>query len=157
MMAWDVRSATAADLETIVDFNQQMALDTEGKALERSILEPGVRRALTEPGLARYFVVEDDEGGAPTVVGQLMLTEEWSDWRNGRFLWIQSVYVAPSHRRRGVYQALHRQVEELAKQQGDVCGIRLYVEVDNEVAKRTYERLGMSACAYRMYEQLLER
>ena len=155
-MTWSVRAAQTGDLHTLVAFNQQMALDTEGKQLDEAILTAGVQRALGDSSLARYFVVEDAAGaGGPEVVGQLMLTEEWSDWRNGRFLWIQSVYVRPSHRRRGVYRALHDHVVDLAAADADVVGVRLYVETENEVAQSTYADLGMSRCGYFMYEQLV--
>lgn len=149
MANWTVRSAVLDDHETIVDFNQTMALDTEGKTLDRPTLSAGVQRLLEEPRLGRYFVVED----AGEVVGQLMLTEEWSDWRCGRFLWIQSVYVAPTHRRRGVYRALHAHVAEEAAREADVCGVRLYVELDNGGAQQTYAQMGMRECDYRMFEQ----
>ncbi len=151
-MMWDVRAARAEDLKTLVAFNQHMALDTEGKRLDEAVLEAGVRRVLADERLARYLVVEDQGNG---VVGQLMLTEEWSDWRNGRFLWIQSVYVAPSHRRRGVYRALHEPVARLAAADDDVVGVRLYVETENLAAQLTYEGLGMKRCGYLMYEQLV--
>jgi ribosomal protein S18 acetylase RimI-like enzyme len=154
-MTWTVRAATPADLLTLVAFNQQMALDTEGKQLDEAVLTRGVRRALADASLARYFVVEDDDGERPQVVGQLMLTEEWSDWRDGRFLWIQSVFVVPSHRRQGVYRALHDHVVALASEDDDVVGVRLYVETENKVAQQTYEGLGMERCHYFMYEQLL--
>jgi ribosomal protein S18 acetylase RimI-like enzyme len=155
-MTWTVRAAEAGDLSTLVAFNQQMALDTEGKALDEAVLTAGVQRALADARLARYFVVEDEDGPeGPAVVGQLMLTEEWSDWRNGRFLWIQSVYVRPSHRRRGVYRALHDHVVAMAAMDADVVGVRLYVETDNSVAQSTYADLGMQRCGYLMYEQLV--
>ena len=152
-MVWSVRAAKPEDLDTLVAFNQQMALDTEGKVLEEARVRAGVGRALAEPRLARYFVVEAAQSGDVQVVGQLMLTEEWSDWRNGRFLWIQSVYVRPSHRRRGIYRALHEHVMAMAAADDEVVGIRLYVETENTQAQKTYEDVGMQRCHYWMYEQ----
>lgn len=148
-----VREATLEDAALLVAGNQAMALETEGKELDPERLSAGVRAALQRPERARYLVAE--RGGE--VVGHLMLTEEWSDWRNGRFLWIQSVYVFPGHRRRGVYRALHRAVTEEAARAGDVVGVRLYVEKENHVAQRTYGELGMTECDYRMFELELPR
>lgn len=143
----DVREARAEDLETIVGFNAAMALETEGRELDRSILTAGVRAILEDPGKGRYWVATVD--GA--VVGQLMVTYEWSDWRNGMFLWIQSVYVRPDHRRGGVFTALYRHVERASRAPGS-CGLRLYVHDDNDRAHGVYRRLGMEACAYRVFE-----
>jgi GNAT superfamily N-acetyltransferase len=104
-----------------------------------------------EPGQAFYLVAERD--GA--TVGSLMITTEWSDWRNADFWWIQSVYVRPGERRAGVYTALHRDVRRRARAAEDVCGLRLYVERDNAAAQAAYEELGMEAPPYRMYEETL--
>jgi GNAT superfamily N-acetyltransferase len=146
-----VRPAAPGDRDAIVEFNLAMALESEGRALDRERLARGVERALGDAGIGRYLVAE---AGAETA-GSLLLTNEWSDWRDGWFWWIQSVYVAPRHRRRGVYRALHERVREEARRAGDVVGLRLYVERDNRGAQRTYARLGMSETAYRLYEELL--
>lgn len=146
-----VREATLADHATICAFNQAMAEESEGRILDEETLARGVRAVLEDPGRGRYLVAER-EG---QVVGQLMLTYEWSDWRNGLFWWIQSVYVAPEARRSGVYRALHERVLSLAGESGEACGVRLYVEQDNHVARATYERLGMQPARYGMYEQML--
>ena len=134
-----IRDATTSDAATIIDFNAKMAKETEHKELDRALLEPGVRRALADPGLARYWLAVEDDG---TPLGQLMVTWEWSDWRNGPFFWIQSVYVREEARRRGVYRALHEHCIEVARREGAV-GVRLYVEPNNARAIATYARLGM--------------
>ncbi len=144
-----IRPATLADLEVLVRFSAAMARETEGRALDLKRLRKGVRAVLASKRHGRYLVAES--GAA--VVGQLLLTSEWSDWRNGVFWWIQSVYVEPSARRRGVYQTLHKHVVREARERGDVCGVRLYVEKDNVAARTAYAGLGMTATAYRIYEQ----
>jgi len=147
---YTTRPAVAEDAETIARFNQAMAMETEGKTLDPETLGRGVRRVLDEPAHGRYLVAED-EGGA--VVACLMITYEWSDWRNAQVWWIQSVYVSPAHRRKGVFRRLYQAVRELGEAAG-VCGYRLYVERENVRAQRTYEDLGMRLADYLMYEQL---
>ena len=144
-----VRPATPADLDVLVRFSAAMARETEGRALAPARLRKGVRAVLESSGRGRYLVAE---AGA-RVVAQLLITYEWSDWRNGVFWWIQSVYVDPSARRRGVYHTLHEHVVREARERGDVCGVRLYVEQDNVKAQTAYAGLGMTATAYRIYEQ----
>ena len=134
-----IRDARPDDAATIVDFNLRMAWETEQRRLDRALLEPGVVRALADPSLARYWLAVND---ADQPLGQLMVTWEWSDWRNGQFFWIQSVYVAEDARRQGVYRALHEHAVAEAKDAGAV-GVRLYVEPHNERAIATYARLGM--------------
>ncbi|MDP2343199.1 MAG: GNAT family N-acetyltransferase [Deltaproteobacteria bacterium] len=146
-----VRDALPFEADTLIAFNQAMASETEGRALDPAILGAGVRRLLADPALGRYFVAVD---GDHQVIGQIMVTTEWSDWRCGHFYWIQSVYVAPAVRRRGVYAALHQHVVNHARMRGDVVGVRLYVEPHNERAKKTYESLGMSK-TYDVMEQPL--
>jgi GNAT superfamily N-acetyltransferase len=145
-----LRDARPDDESTIVAFNRALAHETEHKDLAIDVVTRGVRRVLVDPARGRYFVAVVDDA----VVGQLMITREWSDWRDGWFFWIQSVYVAPAHRRRGLYRALHAHVVDVARAQGDVCGVRLYVEPDNERARRTYLALGMSH-TYDVMEQPL--
>lgn len=147
-MSVTIREATQDDRERIVLFNQALARETEGRILDRRVLDAGVRTMLSEPMRGRYVIAEQDG----EVVGQLAITVEWSDWRNGEIWWIQSVYVAKSHRRRGVYGGLHGHVRELAAASG-VAGIRLYVERDNTAARSTYEGLGMHESPYVMYEE----
>ena len=125
-----------------------MAEETEGRHLDLMRLGRGVARALTDRSRGRYLVAERDG----EVVGALFVTLEWSDWRNGWFWWIQSVYTSPAERRTGVYRALHEQVLAEARAAGDVCGVRLYVERENESAQTTYARLGMRRTGYLLYE-----
>jgi ribosomal protein S18 acetylase RimI-like enzyme len=143
-----IRDATEADLATVVAFNQRMAEETEGRRLRDDRIGAGVAAVLGDPSKGFYLIAE--RGGH--VVGQLMVTYEWSDWRNGTFFWIQSVYVPPEARRTGVYRALYDAVNARAAARGDVCGVRLYVERDNDIARKTYEALGMRHAVYDMYE-----
>lgn len=130
-----------------------MAKETEGKDLTVSVLSAGVQWLLQNPEHGFYFVAEI--GGEPA--GCLMVTSEWSDWRNGLFWWIQSVYVKPQHRRKGIYRSLYKHVKQLARERGDVCGFRLYVEKENLNAQKTYQSLGMRETPYRMFEEPLQR
>ncbi len=143
-----VRAAAAEDLDLLVFGNQTMARVTEGRELDEETLRAGVLSALQDPSKARYLVAEM----AGRAVGQLMLTLEWSDWRNGTFWWIQSVFVDETARRQGVYRALHDHVVGLAKKEPAVCGVRLYVERDNATAIATYRALGMKTCDYDIME-----
>ncbi len=143
-----VRDATPSDVSIIVEYNARMAGETEGKRLDEAVLSRGVRRALDDPSRGRYLIAQIE--GEP--VGQMLVTREWSDWRDGWFWWIQSVYVVSDFRRRGVYRGLYVHLYEEAKATSDVCGLRLYVERENQTAMKTYESLGMVDAGYRLYE-----
>ena len=143
-----VRPATTNDLAVLVEFNAGLARETEAKELDRATLERGVAALLTDPKKGRYFVAEHDG----VVVGALCITYEWSDWRNAVFWWIQSVYVRPDARRRGVYTALYRDIQMRARESSDVCGLRLYVDHDNSRAQAVYAALGMHESHYRFFE-----
>ena len=143
-----IREARADDAAVIARFNIAMALETEARHLDEPTVQRGVAGGLARPDLCRYHLAELD--GA--VVGQLMITYEWSDWRNGVFWWIQSVYVDPAYRGRGVFKQLYRHVESMARAAGGVCGLRLYVEHENAAAQRCYQQLGLKATGYRIYE-----
>ena len=143
-----VRPATLDDLRTLVEFNAAMALETEGMTLDLECLRAGVAAVLDGDSRGFYFVAED----SGRVVGQLLITTEWSDWRNAYFWWIQSVYVTPEFRRRGVYRNLHNHVLVESRVQGDVCGLRLYVDRDNSVAQRVYASLEMRRSHYDLWE-----
>jgi ribosomal protein S18 acetylase RimI-like enzyme len=143
-----IRDAQADDLAWLAESALAMAWETERKRLDADTVRAGIATGLADPAKARYFVTE--RGGARA--GTLMLTGEWSDWRNGAWWWIQSVYVVPAHRRQGVYAALYRHVEALARETADVVGLRLYVEHENDPAQRTYHALGMRDTGYRIYE-----
>lgn len=146
-----VRQATAAEAVRIADFNRAMAMETEGLALDEKTVAAGVVALMGHPERGFYLVAEV-EG---VVAGCLLITYEWSDWRNKMFWWIQSVYVKPEQRGHGVYSALDAKVRELAAREGDVCGFRLYVHKGNARAQEVYRSLGMEETAYIVYEDML--
>lgn len=145
---WTIRKAETQDIDIIARFNIEMAMETERKHLTPEIITGGVTRLMENPRFGFYIVAEWE--GA--VQASLMITYEWSDWRNGLFWWIQSVYVTPSARRRGGFRAMYQAVMEMAHETLDVCGVRLYVEKDNDSARQTYLSMGMNECHYSMYE-----
>lgn len=147
-MAITIRPATLTDRDRLVVWNAAMAWETERKRLDPDTLRRGVERALADPARGRYFLAE--RGDEPA--GSLLITTEWSDWRCADWWWIQSVYVEPAHRRQGVFAALYRHVEALARADAGVCGLRLYVEKENAAAQRTYAALGMADAGYFMFE-----
>ncbi|MBD3290542.1 GNAT family N-acetyltransferase [candidate division KSB1 bacterium] len=146
-----VRKATITDAEHIIKFNIAMAKETEDKALPLEKITAGVMRLLEKPEHGFYLLAEK-EG---QIAGSLMITYEWSDWRDGLFWWIQSVYVKPEFRRTGIYRSLYTHVKMLAEKDGTVCGFRLYVEKENFIAQKTYRSLGMQKTNYIIYEQLV--
>ncbi len=147
----NIRIAKFGDADSLVEFNQAMALETEGKRLDTETLRNGVRAIFQDENKGFYAVAEND--GA--IVGGLMVTFEWSDWRNAWFWWIQSVYILPESRGQGIYRRLYDFVKEKADERGDVCGFRLYVEAENERAQRVYEKLGMQKSHYLMFEEMI--
>ena len=149
-MKIDIREATPGDATTIAGFNQRIAEETEGKSLDADVILAGVSRLFADPSRGRYWLAEVDG----TVVGQTMVTYEWSDWRNGNVWWIQSVYVSKEFRRRGVFSALYAAVRDAAHADKDACGIRLYVEKSNERAQATYRALGMEGDTYLVMEAM---
>jgi ribosomal protein S18 acetylase RimI-like enzyme len=148
-MPLTVRRAIADDAPIVIEFNRLLALESEGKVLDLEVLAAGVAAGLADPEKALYFVAED-EG---EVVGQLMLTREWSDWRNGWIWWIQSVYVRADARRGGVFRTLYAHVHAAAVADPQVIGLRLYVEHENHSAQQTYARLGMERTGYLVLER----
>jgi ribosomal protein S18 acetylase RimI-like enzyme len=148
-MPLTIRRASAADTDVLVAFNQALAQESEGKSLDPNVLRAGVAAGLTDPAKALYFVAEDNG----TVLGQLMVTTEWSDWRNGWMWWIQSVYVRPEARRAGVFRTLYEHVYQAACAEAGVIGLRLYVEHANDSAQQTYRRLGMDQTGYLVFER----
>ena len=145
------RFARTEDASTLAGFNLAMAFETEAKTLVEREARSAVEAVLRDP--VHGFYVVADAGGE--IAGALLVTYEWSDWRNGRFWWIQSVYVRPEHRRRGVYRTLYAFVRDEARSRGGVVGLRLYVERENIPAQRTYAALGMSESPYHIYEEML--
>jgi GNAT superfamily N-acetyltransferase len=146
--AMNIRKARLTDAAIIADFNTRLAWETEKLKLDAPTIRRGVRAVLSNATKGIYFVAEV-EG---TVVGQLLITYEWSDWRNGNFWWIQSVYVAAEHRQSGVFRRLFDRVEQLAQSRRDACGLRLYVEKSNQRAQLTYAMLGMTKTHYEIFE-----
>src|SRR5579859_5465263 len=120
-MPMRVREASLADADTVIEFNRLLALETEGKALALELLTPGVKACLADPAKGRYFLGEEDG----SIIGQMGISYEWSDWRNGMFWWIQSVYVRPEARRRGVFRTIFEYIQEAARREPDVIGLRL--------------------------------
>ena len=145
-----IRLAEAADIGTIVDFNMALCRETEGRDLDRAIVSEGVRRFVSEPTRGRYFVAMI--GGE--VVGQTAHTFEWSDWRNGEIWWIQSVYVHPRHRGSGVFRELFAHIRKLGELDAECCGVRLYMERENDTARQSYQRLGFGETGYEVLELL---
>tara|TARA_B100001123_G_C15193999_1_gene980614 strand:+ start:778 stop:1233 length:456 start_codon:yes stop_codon:yes gene_type:complete len=142
------RKGTLADTETIVQFQKNMALETEGKTLQEFAIKSGVTEVIKDTQKGTYLVAEY-EGH---IIGSLLITYEWSDWRNGWFWWIQSVYVKSEWRRKGVYSHLYDEVKKLSSGVKNICGIRLYVEKENIIAQTVYKKLGMHNTKYLLYE-----
>jgi ribosomal protein S18 acetylase RimI-like enzyme len=144
-----IRLATPADAAVLIEFNAAMARETEGKDLLPEVIGAGVHSLLANAAAGFYVIAE-----AERVLAALMITKEWSDWRNGSFWWIQSVYVRPEARRQGIYRRLYRHVQEMAAKDPKVCGFRLYVERENRAAQATYGALGMKETRYLVFEEL---
>lgn len=143
-----VRSARPEDASIIAGFQLLMALETEGIELDPETVSRGVNAVFADPARGEYFVA--DVGG--WIVGCLLVTPEWSDWRNGTVLWIESLYVIPEMRGRGVYRALYEHLQERVQTSPDLMGIRLYVDKRNTAAQRVYTRLGMAREHYELFE-----
>ena len=145
----NIRLAQKEDVNSLVEFNQAMALETEGKKLKPEILHNGVKAVFDDSKKGFYVVAEN----AGEIVGGLMITYEWSDWRNAWFWWIQSVYILPEYRGQRIYRMLYEFIKNKAEESKDVCGFRLYVEKENERAQKVYEKTGMQSSYYLMYEE----
>jgi ribosomal protein S18 acetylase RimI-like enzyme len=145
-----IRPALDDDAEILADYNAALALETEGKRLDRETLRRGVAAAVADPERLRYWIAERDG----RVVGQAAATREWSDWRNGWIWWLQSVYVPPEERGRGVFRALFQAIRAEAQADPGVVGLRLYVENENHAAQKTYQALGLKAGGYHVLEEL---
>lgn len=149
----NIRPATLADAAVIAEFNVALAKESENLALDLAVVRPGVEAVLRDASKGIYHVA--DENGQ--VIGQLLVTYEWSDWRNGNFWWLQSVYVHPDFRSRGIFKSLFTHVIDLARGTPEVCGVRLYVEEHNGRAQGVYQRLGLERTAYEVMERLIAR
>ncbi len=154
-MSYEITPATPDDAQTIVEYNIALAAESESKTLDRPTVQAGVKAVLRDAAKGRYFVARirnGDEAGA--VIGQLMVTFEWSDWRNGMMWWVQSVYVRSDWRRKGVFRALFQHVIEQAKRESVPC-VRLYVEEHNGSARETYTSLGLEPTGYLVLERIM--
>lgn len=151
-MTLRIRDAETTDAATIAEFNRLLAVESEEITLDPDTVAAGVAALLADPSLGRYWLAEQDG----EIVGQIMTTREWSDWRNGMLWWIQSVYVRPEARGRGVFSALYRHVESLARETPGIGGLRLYVDDRNERARRIYQAMGMEDGGYRVMEDIFE-
>ena len=147
---FNLRIAEKSDAPMLAAHNCAMAFETENKSLDPAVATLGAEGLFQRPELGFYLIAETDSIAAAT----LLVTYEWSDWRNGLFWWIQSVYVKPAYRRQGVYSKMYKHLKELAlSQPTPVCGFRLYAETENRAAQVTYKNLGMHACQYVMFEE----
>lgn len=145
-----IRKGELRDARTIAGFNIAMAQETEDKPLDPDTALRGTKAIIKDPHKGFYLLAEQKG----EIAGQLMVTLEWSDWRNKYFMWIQSVYIPEKFRKQGIYASLYHHLKEIAIEKKNVAGIRLYVEKNNTSAKKVYERLGMYDPGYDMYEVL---
>ena len=148
----NIRLAKPEDAARIASSSAAMALETEGRRLDLDRLHDGTIALLNSPDRGFFMVAELEQAGDRRLLGQLMITYEWSDWRNGAFWWIQSVYVDPAWRRKGIYRRMHDTIVAIGKADNKMCGIRLYVARDNRVAQTVYRRVGLAPSMYAVYE-----
>ncbi len=148
----NVRLARPEDAATIASFSAAMALETEGRRLDLDRLHLGTIALIETPARGFFIVAEQEQGDSRQLLGQLMVTYEWSDWRNGAFWWIQSVYVDPAWRRQSIFRRMHETVMATAKTSPNVCGVRLYVEESNRTAQAVYRRVGLTPSSYAIFE-----
>jgi GNAT superfamily N-acetyltransferase len=143
-----IRTAQSVDLELLVKFQLQMALETENVNLDASTLKRGINSLLNDPARGKYFIVEIDK----KPVACTMITPEWSDWRCGWIIWLQSVYVLPEYRKQGVFKAMYSYIKDIVDTNMDYRGIRLYVDNTNLLAQKVYKHLGMNGEHYNVWE-----
>ncbi len=148
-MNFAIRPATIHDAEKIIQFNIEMALESESLRLEPEKVRQGVEKSLSNPSMGQFYLAHRGD----EIIGQIRVTLEWSDWNNGDYWWIQNVYVIPSARKQGVYRALHHYVKNLAEQAG-ACSLQLYVDAQNTAAQAVYKNLNMSQSHYLIFEQM---
>ncbi|MEQ8927299.1 MAG: GNAT family N-acetyltransferase [Fulvivirga sp.] len=146
-----IRPAKFKELEIIAEFQAAMALETEGLHLDKEKIILGIEAVFEDPGKGKYYVATESED---EVIACLLITPEWSEWRNGTVYWIQSVYVKKEHRGKGVFKELYRYIQALVNEDPELVGIRLYVELENKAAQSVYEKLGMDGEHYKLYEWL---
>lgn len=150
LMMVKIREAKVEESVNIVDFQLKMALETESLKLNKEILEHGVLAVFNDAGKGQYYIIES-EG---KIVGSTLTTYEWSDWRNGTFLWFQSVYILPEFRGNGMFSLFYQYFKEKVEQSDELLGIRLYVDKRNKNAQGVYQKVGMSKEHYEMFEWL---
>lgn len=143
-----VREAFRSDIPTIIDFQLKMALETENLILDKDTITNGVKAVFEDPNKGKYFIVEEAE----ETISSMLITYEWSDWRNATVVWLQSVYVLTEYRRKGVFKVMYDHIKNIVKEEGEYKGIRLYVDQSNVNAQKTYKAMGMTAEHYSMYE-----
>lgn len=143
-----VRTARRSDLRVLVDFQLAMALETEQLQLDAPTVKRGVAEVFKRPELGCYYVVEHNE----TVIASLLTTYEWSDWRCGQVIWLQSVYVMPEWRRKGIFRLMYAWIRDRVLAEPGYRGIRLYVERNNRSAQAVYRNMGMEDHHYQMWE-----
>ena len=147
-----IRLANEEDFETIAGFQIKMALETENFSLDKETVTLGVLNALRDPAKGKYFVAVDTEN---KIISSLLVTFEWSDWRNKWVLWIQSVYVLPEYRKLGIFRQMYLKVKEWAEEDDEVSGVRLYVDKTNTRAIEVYKRMGMNGEHYQLFEWMI--
>lgn len=152
-MNWKVEKGTMADARTIVEFKIDMALESEGTVLNRETILNGVSEGLSDPAKGTYYLIRTENG---QTAGSLFLTKEWSDWNNGWYWWIQSVFIRPEYRRKGAFSYLYETVRRYAAEEG-AASLRLYVDRGNRKAQKCYKKQGMDECHYLMYEETLKK
>jgi GNAT superfamily N-acetyltransferase len=146
-----IRKATSDDASVIIDFQQKMAWETEKMHLMTETISKGVNAVFSDSSRGQYWVAEDNN----IVIASLLITYEWSDWRNANVWWFQSVYVLPEYRRTGIFRSMYQHIKNEAEKE-KIAGLRLYVETNNITAQNTYENLGMKSLHYKMYEWMKE-
>ena len=146
-----IRKATPEDASQIIDFQQKMAWETEKMHLMAETISKGVNAVFSDTSRGQYWVAEDNN----IVIASLLITYEWSDWRNANVWWFQSVYVLPGYRRTGIFRSMFKHIKNEAEKE-KIAGLRLYVETNNTIAQNTYENLGMKSLHYKMYEWMKE-
>ncbi|MEA2041184.1 MAG: GNAT family N-acetyltransferase [Bacteroidota bacterium] len=145
-----IRQAKFIETQTIVDFQLQMAKETEALELDPAIVQKGVESVFNNPGLGQYFVVIIDN----QMVASLMITYEWSDWRNSVVWWIQSVFVQPGFRKQGLFRKMYHHIKNLSENDPNIAGLRLYVDLTNENARKVYTAIGMNGNHYQLFEDM---
>ncbi|MEZ5081907.1 MAG: GNAT family N-acetyltransferase [Bacteroidales bacterium] len=144
----EISVAFPEDIERIVEFQQKMAQETEQISLDNYTVSLGVQAVFSNPAKGTYVVAKDRN----TLVASMLLTPEWSDWRNATFLWIQSLYVLPEYRKKGIFRKMYDYVKKTVNDSNHYAGIKLYVASENELAQEVYKNVGMISSHYRLFE-----